>query len=262
MNRTTEFSSWKAFSEFEKEVSRNQRYIRTSKAERFLDAVRNTIQSRKSNISKGRGFWRAQAGHSWRHIEEIDDEIPSAYPPERMKPLRDRAMEGRANSKGIPMLYLCSNKDAAMSEIRPWIGSMISLGRFVTTKDLTLVDCSRHSAEKQEFMFERPPVEEWTRLVWSEIDRAFTKPVTRSDETGEYVATQILVELFKDLGYDGISYRSAFGERSKNLALFDLDCAELTTCQLHEATHVKLNFRDRDSPYWVNKSRPKKSRGR
>ena len=91
--------------------------------------------------------------------------------------------------------------------------------------------------------------------MWSDIDRAFTKPVTRGDDSGEYVATQILVELFRDEGFDGIAYRSAFGERSTNLALFDLNSAELTGCQLHEVSSVKMNFRERDNPYWINRSR-------
>ncbi|MCV2882158.1 RES family NAD+ phosphorylase [Actibacterium sp. XHP0104] len=175
-----------------------------------------------------------------------------------MKPLQDRAMEGRANPKGVPMLYLCSNKNAAMSEVRPWIGSMISLGRFVTTRELRLVDCSRFSAVRADVLFEKPSIDKWPELVWSDIDRAFTKPVTRSDDTGEYVATQILVELFRDEGFDGISYQSAFGERSTNVALFDLDAAELISCQLFEATSINMNFQDRENPYWVRKSKRRK----
>lgn len=47
-----------------------------------------------------------------------------------MKPLRDKASEGRANPKGIPYLYLATTKEAPMSEVRPWIGSDISVGQF------------------------------------------------------------------------------------------------------------------------------------
>jgi len=256
----SEFKSWRAFQSFEKEVSRDRRYVRSNDAEKFLDAVRLSLQSRVSRISEGRGFWRAQIGHDWRYEEQIRDEVPTAYKPERMKPLSDRAMEGRANSKGIPALYICSNKRAAMSEVRPWIGSMISLGRFVTAKDLRLVDCSKMPIKTRNPFMTSPPREDWNSLVWSEIDQAFTKPVTRSDNTGDYVATQILVELFRDAGFDGISYRSAFGEESKNIALFDLKSANLESCQLHEATSVNFNFLERDDPYWVKRSKPTTSR--
>jgi hypothetical protein len=253
MKDITTFDSWRAFSNFEREVRKNRRFVRTSEAEQFLDAVRRTIRSRQSKISKGRGFWRAQIGHAWRHLDEIDDDVPSAFLPERMKPQNDRAMEGRANPKGIPMLYLCTNKDAAMSEVRPWLGSLISVGYFEIQKNLLLVDCTRRTIQTPPVVYEDPGREGWDSTVWSEIDRAFTTPVTRTDDTGDYVATQILVELFRDEGFDGIAYRSAFGERSTNLALFDLECAELKSCQLHEVTNVKMNFVERDNPYWVKR---------
>lgn len=251
------FKSWRAFSEFERDVRKNRRFVRTPQADDFLNAVRETADLRKAKISKGRGFWRAQVGHGWRYLDEIGDEIPSAFPPDRMKPKADRATEGRANPKGIPMLYLCSSKDAAMSEVRPWLGSMVSLGHFEIQKDLVVADCSRNTEPNFSTLFETPSPAEWDNIVWSDIDRAFTTPVTRGDDTGDYVATQILVELFRDDGFDGIVYRSAFGERSTNLALFDLDCAELTGCQLHEVSSVKMNFRERDNPYWINRSRKK-----
>lgn len=253
----TPFNSWRDFAEFESQVRTQRRYIRTEEGERFLDGIRSTLPARISKFSKGRLFWRAQIGHDWREIVEINDSIPAAFPPARMKPLADRAMEGRANPKGIPMLYLCTNKDAAMSEVRPWIGTLVSLGQFEIIRDLRLVDCTRVEVDRLDLLFES---ESSGRIdvvdaVWSEINRAFTKPVTRSDDLGEYVATQILVEFFRSENFDGIIYRSAFGERSQNLALFELKDAELVSCQLYEATSVRMNFQDRDNPYWVRRSK-------
>jgi len=158
-----------------------------------------------------------------------------------MKPLSDRALEGRANPKGIPVLYLCSNKEAAMSEVRPWLGSMISLAQFETTKPLKVVDCTRSSEQRTLIYFDEPSDDEIDSAVWSEIDRAFTKPVTRSDDSSEYVATQILTELFQDAGFDGIAFRSAFGERSINLALFDLESAVVTYGQLYQLALIRTH---------------------
>lgn len=254
------FKTGRAFSNFEREVKKNRRYIRTREAEHFLSSIRRTCDEKLSNISQGRQFWRAQAGHRWRNFDESDQKIPTAYASERMVPLTDRAMEGRANSKGIPVLYLCSNKEAAMSEIRPWLGSMISLSSFQTTRDLRVINCVSRRKTERHFLFEELSKDEIDENVWSEIDRAFTKPVTRSDDTGEYVATQILTELFRDAGYDGIAYRSAFGEHSMNLALFDLKSAEVKTGHLFEATSAKINFRERDNPYWVRSSEKSRSK--
>jgi hypothetical protein len=251
------FKTWQAFSNFERDVRKNRRFVRSPDADEFLSAVRQTVSNRKSKISRDRGLWRAQLGFTWRYLDEIGDEIPAAFPPERMKPLRDRASEGRANPKGIPMLYLCSNRDAAMSEVRPWLGSLISLGYFRTKRDLALVDCTRNPIRDLAVFLERPEAQEWDDIVWSEIDRAFTTPVSNSDDSCEYVATQILVELFREMGFDGIAYRSAFGERSTNIALFDLDAADLESCQLHEVSSLNVNFRERENPYWVKKKAAK-----
>ena len=259
------FQTGRAFQNFEREVKKNRRYIRTISAERFLDSVRHSCKARVLHISKGRGFWRAQSGHGWRNVPEIDDEVPAAFLPDRMRPLRDRAMEGRANSKGIPVLYLCTNKDAAMSEVRPWLGSMISLARFETTKGLRLVNCASDPNKRQRFFLSDISEDEVDEAVWSDIDRSFTKPVKRSDDSGEYVSTQILTELFRDEGFDGIAYRSAFGERSTNLALFDLDCAKVQSGRLFEVSSAKFNFRERDNPYWVrsaNKGRSRSSKNK
>lgn len=155
------------------------------------------------------------------------------------------------------MLYLCTNKEAAMSEVRPWLGSMVSLGNFKLTKDLRVVDCTKGETSTSRFLLEDPGIENWEDAVWADIDRAFTRPVTRDDSQSEYVSTQILVELFRSEGYDGIAYRSAFGEKSTNIALFDLDCADLEGCQLHEASSLRFNFRERDNPYFVRKKRSK-----
>lgn len=253
MNDTSSFETWRAFTEFEKDVRKNRRFVRTKKTEAFLDTIRHTMKMRRARVSAGRGFWRAQLGFDLRKVDEIGEKVPSAFQPERMKPLTDRAAEGRANPAGIPMLYLCSNKKAAMCEVRPWLGSMISLGRFVTKRDLSFVDCSRNEFSTSSFLMKDPDISQWDSIVWSDISRAFTEPVTRSDDKANYIATQVLVELFRDEGFDGIMYRSAFGKSSKNLAIFNLDNAKIISCQLHEVSTVKMNFLERDNPYWVKR---------
>lgn len=41
-----------------------------------------------------------------------------------MKPLSNSASEGRANPKGIPYLYVATDKETAMSEVRPSLGAI------------------------------------------------------------------------------------------------------------------------------------------
>jgi hypothetical protein len=66
-------------------------------------------------------------------------------------------------------------------------------------------------------------IDEVEKAVWSDINDAFSKPVRRSDDSLDYIPTQILSELFKSNGLDGVAYKSSYGEAGCNMALFDLE---------------------------------------
>jgi hypothetical protein len=251
------FPSWRSYWTFERSVTREFRYVRPPEVEAFLQTVLITSQSRKLTIPEGSRFWRAALGHDWRRYDDdIDDEIPCAHPPKRMKPLPGRASDGRANARGIPCLYMATTKKAAMSEVRPWIGSLVSAGQFETSRPLNVVDCSRrHDAtpfffDVSNFDYEPSP-EKRNEAVWSHIDKAFAEPMTRSDNQADYAATQILAELFKSAGFDGVIYKSNFGEDGYNIALFDPDDADLINCGLFELKAIEPNFEEIDNFYFV-----------
>ena len=162
-----------------------------------------------------------------------------------MKPLPDKAYDGRANPKGIPCLYLATRKETALSEVRPWIGSYVSVGQFKILRDVELIDCSRgHKDSSLHFWLQEqePEPAEREKAVWSDIDWAFAEPMTRSDETADYVATQILAELFKREGFEGIAYKSNFGDDGYNVALFDIDAADLINCGLYKGQQYRYQI--------------------
>jgi hypothetical protein len=147
-----------------------------------------------------------------------------------MKPLLHSAFEGRANPKGIPCLYVATTKTAAMAEVRPWIGAMVSLATFKIISTITIVDCSTLHAQywkllQQQKSGEDIPPEKFDDIVWAAIHGAFAEPVTRADDTADYAPTQILAELFRAEGYNGVANKSVFGEIGHNIALFDLNAA-------------------------------------
>lgn len=139
-----------------------------------------------------------------------------------------------------------------MSEVRPWIGSPISVGQFKIVRNLTVMDCSVNN-DSNKFYFEEPSPQEKELSVWSHLDRAFAKPAVRSDDGAEYVPTQIITELFKNKGIDGIAYKSAFGENGYNVVLFDIEAATLINCRLYEAETISINFRETANPYFIKK---------
>src|SRR6516162_10002096 len=108
-----------------------------------------------------------------------------------------------------------------------------------------------------------PTPEEIEKAVWSDIDDAFAEPMTRSDDSADYVATQILSELFKREGFGGVVYKSNFGEKGYNIALFDIEAADLINCALYQVDSVDIKFSQMDNMYFVRKYYDnKKKKGR
>ena len=122
-----EFTSWRSYRKFEEWVIRCRRRIWDRETGAFLDTVRCTRQNRDAEISKGTILWRAQLGDDYVPLrdasgEEVGEE-PRGFSGARMKPVAEYAREGRANSSGIPILYLGSTEQTAISEVRPWVNS-------------------------------------------------------------------------------------------------------------------------------------------
>ncbi len=167
-----------------------------------------------------------------------------------MKPLRDKAREGRANSKGIPHLYVSTHRETALAEVRPWLGSLISVGQFKVLRELRIVNCTEDTPRRVYF-FEIPP-EKWDVTVWADIDRAFSRPVLPSDDTCEYAPTQIISDLFKAHKLDGVAYRSSLG-KGHNLVFFDIEAADLVNCFLYELRGLDFSFEECANPYFLSK---------
>jgi hypothetical protein len=247
-----EFKSWRSYLDFAGVTRYRQRYIRDSDVDTFLETVLATSKGRERPIPKETIFWRAQLGYDLEPVD-VDGEsiadLPRAFRFNRMKPVYGEAMEGRANPKGIPYLYVATQKDTALSEVRPWPGSLVSLAQLKTLRDMVIIDCTVKN-RGDSFYFEEPGPEKKELAVWRDIDRAFSEPVTPNDRVADYAPTQILAELFKSNGIDGIAYRSRFGTKGFNLVFFDLAAAEVINCSLYEAKDLSFHFEQAGNTYF------------
>jgi hypothetical protein len=90
--------------------------------------------------------------------------------------------------------------------------------------------------------FQIETIEEVEKAVWSDINDAFSKPVERSDNSLDYIPTQILSELFKCNDLDGVGYKSSYGEIGFNLALFDINAADVGECYLDHVDDISLKI--------------------
>lgn len=261
-----EFASWDSYNKFAWSVRRERRYIRTDVTDSFLQTVRATIRDRDVELEKGSIFFRAQQGIDWHQRKDDDgiviDEEPVGFGAERMKPLYNQAREGRSNPTEIPALYLGTNEQTAISEVRPWVGADISVAQFQLQRTLRAIDLSKghgHSSfglvGLQSFLNNKPlSAEEKEKAVWTDIDNAFSRPVTSSESAANYVPTQILAELFRDIGYDAIIYKSQFGEKGFNIVLFNLNDAEAINCAPYEVTGIEVSFKEAGNRWYKSKS--------
>lgn len=250
-----EFKTWKSYRQFANRVQSQARFIRTADDDDFLREVLRTSENRKRELPADFGLWRAQLGHDWQPIYQDGENIgdfPVAFSPHRMKPQPGRAKEGRANPKGIPVLYLSNHKKTAMSEVRPWLGSLLSCAHFRTTRPMTLVDFSVNHGRSSPYYFVEPETEKREEIVWTDIDKAFSEPTTPEDDSADYVPTQVIAEMFNNEGYDGLAYKSAFGKKGFNIVLFNPDDAELRWCALFKAKSLDFRFKQDDNPYWID----------
>jgi hypothetical protein len=265
-----EFASLDAYGQFQRKVRLKARYIHDVTTREFIDLVLATSEARVKMLPKGHVLFRAQRGFTWRQerVGEPDeiDMIESAFGPERMVPNAECAGEGRVNVARIPCLYLATNRNTAMAEVRPWIGSKISVAEFKAVRECRIVDCSMD--QKRSWDFIRVDLDDLDKLqpeptgaekeagIWGDIAHAFSEPVSMDEPRSDYIPTQILGEAFREHGYDGIMYKSLLDERGKNIALFDLGSAELINCGLYETKSVTFAFSQADNPYFIVKHYP------
>jgi len=251
------FRSENAFRDFDRSVRQAYRFARTPEQAEFLDEVMQSSLKRVRRLQEGLHLYRAQLGFGWRK-EEIApgefEEFPSAYSEDRMFPDPSLVGDGRVNAKGIACLYLSTKKATAALEVRPLIGSHVSIGVFRIRRDLQIVDCS----ERLIGPFARLTQEAWSdedveRQVWTDINDAFSAPVERSDAGLTYVPTQVIAETLRLKGFDGIAYKSGYGEDGFNVALFDIMAAELKMCGLHRIAKMSVELSMADNPYYVSK---------
>jgi hypothetical protein len=260
-----EFASWDSYERFARRVRHERRYVLTPEEAAFLATVRATNRGRDVTLPAGMVLFRAQRGIDW-HISTDEDgnvrgEEPSGYGAARMRPRPNQATEGRANPAGIPVLYLGTTEQTVISEVRPWVGASLSVAQFKLLRALKAIDLS-HGHGKSSFsevgfghLLAGTPIsaEIKERAVWIDIDNAFSCPVTVSDDAADYVPTQILAELFRDIGYEAVVYKSQFGEKGYNIVLFNPADADVINCAPYEVTGIDVTFKEIGNRWFASK---------
>ena len=248
----SEFQSWRSFEIFALTVKKKYRYIQAIEVKEFLDTLLETSKDKQIILNKGKVLYRSQRGYD--EIEEYDQDgftvtriVDLPYKQERMIPKAEKSKNGRANPAGIPCLYLSDDLETALAEVRPWIKEKISIAIFKIIRDIKVIDFSNIESSFRFYFKEPNDAKIKEKEVWASVNRAFSEPINMEDQEKDYIPTQIISELFKSIGFDGIKYKSMLAS-GNNYALFNLKDAIPTNGIIYEVNKVKYNFEQSSNP--------------
>ena len=164
-------------------------------------------------------------------------------------PPQTLATAGRLNREGVSFMYLATDPDTAINEVRPHPSHAVSTGEFRNTRELTVADYSALRIE--EFSDSDAALDDYWML--SSIDRAFSVPVPPEQRT-RYMLTQTIADGVRKLGFDGVAYRSSVGSGT-NIAFFDPrdfeyvpDSARVVRIERVDYVHEDLPVRQKRPP--------------
>ncbi len=153
----------------------------------------------------------------------------SFVPPKEVK-----VSAGRANPKYVKYLYVAESPTTAIFEVRPFIYDAVNIAKVQVNEPLKVANIA---VELDLSNDKNATVEMYVMRM---IQRAFSKPTNNTDD---YIPTQIIAEYIKSLGYDGIRFNSSIHSGGVNLTIFNYEKCEAISSQDFRIENIKLTAR-------------------
>lgn len=172
-------------------------------------------------------FYRARKGYELRKLDS-DSPFKVKMPYKDMgPPPYNLSKGGRANSIGIVCLYLATNIETVISEVRPYKGELVSVAKFKLVENLKVIDFTGLNDDIDTRIIKDSPFK-YNDIIkriesmkfFNLLSIAMSTPINSQQYELEYLPMQYYIEYFKELGFDGILYKSAMGNEN-NLVLFE-----------------------------------------
>lgn len=183
-------------------------------------------------IYSGEEFFRARISEKELKVEGM-----------KMPPI-GTASSGRANPVGISYLYLASNLETCIAEVRPSNSSKIRVAKFSLQKDLRVLDLSSPRKDISVTTFEGDQVEQILNYVnlLETLSDELSKPILPDKSTIDYLPTQFLCEFIKSVGeFDGIIFNSSFGH-GLNYVFYSQEHFAIDEPELYNVTRTMHEF--------------------
>lgn len=170
----------------------------------------------------------------------------TAYPPDSMgAPPQKAAAHGRANPAGIPYLYLGSESQTAIAEVRPHPGETVCVAEFfIPPTGLSLIDLRQPKISVSPFMVEDVVALRADLAFLERLGDELRTPITPGEAAIAYIPSQYLCEFIKRDGYDGVVYASSVST-GMNLALFFPDKATVGVVREFQVTKVDVQVQSK-----------------
>lgn len=151
-------------------------------------------------------------------------------------PPADKVDNGRANPDHIRYLYLSEDEVTPVYEVRPIIGNTVSVATFKLQRDVRLYDLTIdvHNIENNNVI-------ELPRL-YNTIGEMFSRPY--NGDTYKYLPTQYIAEEIKNMGFDGLRFKSSLNKNGYNVVLFNPDDCVAVSSDLVEVKGIELKLDD------------------
>ena len=155
------------------------------------------------------------------------------------------AIPGRMNAGGISVFYGANHPQAAISEVRPPIGSQVAVAEFSIVRPIRLLDLTALSgARDQGSIFDPDFAARTARTAFLRgLSERISQPILPDDEAFEYLPTQAVAD-FLATGHspriDGIIFPSSqAGSGSLNVVLFH-KASRVERIQILEGAEIEV----------------------
>lgn len=165
---------------------------------------------------------------------------------EMFSPDKLYASAGRANPQGIPYLYLCDNVKTVPYEIRAAYLDEISIGTFrlksSLNKDIRVSDFTEKAGLfSTDTSYDVINKRIRSALLKDKISSDLSKPIRRYDSELDYIPTQFICELLKNIpSFEGIKFKSSLHNDGNNYVFFDQSIFECTNVESHKVQKIEI----------------------
>ena len=149
-------------------------------------------------------------------------------------PPADIGSAGRINPEKIRYLYLAEDPETAIYEVRPTIGQHVSVASFKTVDEVKIYDLA------QEIKSQEGEDSQIDYALFKVIQQRFSEPNT--GDTFRYLPTQYLGELIKQLGFDGLRFKSSLKNSGINVVLFDDKKCKAYRSDIIKVAEIEIKF--------------------